>query len=503
MKFKKLIPFIILLIVADVVLVVVLTKNYKLSGEASVYNVAKMQTDANARSGSRSNCTSPSLTITALPTPVSQTVAVGTNNFDFAHIQFKASATCDITLTKVVIGIDNNVSNVPAMVRNLKVYDLATNAQVGTTITSPTWANIIGSNLNIQIPAGTAIVLAVKADVVGVGSVVIRMGESYTEAFGTGTTTQVGNGYQYWGQWMKIVAPLVPVCSHGTICFMNGGGTNSVFSFNTSTNTWAQVTANAQWQGRRGERAVVFNNKIWVMGGAGMNGTLNDVWSSPDGVTWTQATAHAPWDARSDFQAVVFNNKIWVMGGNPGAVSGCAGQTCHDVWSSPDGVTWTQMNANAPWAGMDAFGSVVFNNKIWVMGWAPSTGMTGVWSSPDGVTWTQTNANAPWGPRNGFGTLVFNNKIWVMGGSGNNTNWADVWSSPDGVTWTQVSANVPWPPRNGFGYVVLNGKMWIMGGATTGQLYDTWSSSNGTSWTQVVTNGPWNGAAFDGVAVTP
>jgi hypothetical protein len=205
----------------------------------------------------------------------------------------------------------------------------------------------------------------------------------------------------------------------------------------------------------------------------------------------------------SRFQAVVFNNKIWVMGGNPGAVSGCAGQTCHDVWSSPDGVTWTQMNANAPWAGMDAFGSVVFNNKIWVMGWAPSTGMTGVWSSPDGVTWTQTNANAPWGPRNGFGTLVFNNKIWVMGGSGNNTNWTDVWSSPDGVTWTQVSANVPWPPRNGFGYVVLNGKMWIMGGATTGQLYDTWSSSNGTSWTQVVTNGPWNGAAFDGVAVTP
>ena len=448
------------------------------------------------------------LTITALPTPASQNVPVGTTQFDFAHIQFAASTGCAITLNKVVVGVNDHVTSVPAMIQNLKAFNLATGVQVGSTIASPTWANIIGTNLGIQIPAGGSVTLALKADAVGVGATTIQLGESYTEAVQTGTTTQVGNGYQYWGQWMTIINS--NTCVHGTICYINGSNTNTVFSFNPSTSIWSQVAAAAQWSPRDGEQINSFNGKLWMMGGYTGGGSYignNDVWSSSNGgVTWTQVTAHAPWSARAQFQSVVFNNKLWVMGGTPGA-----GWTSYlnDVWSSSDGVSWTEATAHAPWSVRSDFQAVVFNNKIWVIGGSAlgSNGYEGsndVWSSSDGVNWTEATANAPWSPRGGFQSVAFNNKLWVMGGDENNIAYNDVWSSPDGVTWTQVTANAAWSPRFDFASVVLNNKLWVMGGDGNNgpQISDLWSSSDGLNWTQVTAHAPWLGS-WDGGAVAP
>jgi hypothetical protein len=70
---------------------------------------------------------------------------------------------------------------------------------------------------------------------------------------------------------------------------------------------WTQTNASAQWAAKYAHCAVDFNGKLWVMGGFGGAGPVNDVWSSTDGKTWTQATAAAPWQARMNFSAVVFN----------------------------------------------------------------------------------------------------------------------------------------------------------------------------------------------------
>lgn len=66
---------------------------------------------------------------------------------------------------------------------------------------------------------------------------------------------------------------------------------------------------------------------MWVMGGYGNvvgQWERNDVWYSTDGITWTQATAAAGWAARDGLGSVVYKNKMWVMGGS----------YLHDVWSS-------------------------------------------------------------------------------------------------------------------------------------------------------------------------
>ena len=69
---------------------------------------------------------------------------------------------------------------------------------------------------------------------------------------------------------------------------------------------------------------------MWVMGGL-VSGSVgkNDVWSSTDGVNWTEVLADgdAPWLARFTHQAVVYDGKMWVMGGQIGS-----GVKLNDVW---------------------------------------------------------------------------------------------------------------------------------------------------------------------------
>jgi hypothetical protein len=60
---------------------------------------------------------------------------------------------------------------------------------------------------------------------------------------------------------------------------------------------------------------VVFNKKLWVIGGWYDNDFRKRVWSSLDGVNWTQTSVPVPWSARFRHASVVFNNRLWVIGG--------------------------------------------------------------------------------------------------------------------------------------------------------------------------------------------
>ncbi len=85
------------------------------------------------------------------------------------------------------------------------------------------------------------------------------------------------------------------------------------------------------------------------------------------------------------------------------------------------GSTWLQrFPAPIPPAGM-YFTMTPFNNTLYVMGGVQVSasmpvGMNpGIWSSPDGETWTQAVASAPFS-RQGQRTVVFNNKLWAIAG---------------------------------------------------------------------------------------
>lgn len=259
---------------------------------------------------------------------------------------------------------------------------------------------------------------------------------------------------------------------------------------------WELQTPAATWSPRDSMGEVVYSGQMWLLGGFAPD-RQNDVWRSADGINWTQATAAAPWGARNLPGSVVFNNKMWIMGGLPGAAT----PFYNDVWSSTDGVNWTQATAHAPWAGRGAFGTVVYNNKMWVIGGMGNLDGTDhyndVWSSSDGVNWTQVTAEAPWAKRGMLQSVVFDDKMWIIGGGVYDThfpmnvgpNYADVWYSTDGANWILATPEMTAGDRRFHSSIVYDDQMWIVTGYTSepvpGNTNDVWSSYDGINWTQL------------------
>ena len=260
----------------------------------------------------------------------------------------------------------------------------------------------------------------------------------------------------------------------------------------TDLYSWEEVPSEGdKWTKRSGHTSVVFDSKIWVLGGYDGTDELNDVWSSTDGKTWTESTpsGSAPkdtdgtdgsaanwWTARSDHTSVVFDRKIWVLGGEDGSAR-------NDVWSSPDGSNWTEStppndsdgnpvtkdNTNW-WPVRYAYTSVVFprdgaGKKIWVIGGVGNGRYNDVWSSTDGSTWVKENANSGMGGVGIFqhASAVFNKKIWVIGGFNLISFFNSVWSSPGGKTWTKETTTLP-HRVTGARAVEYKDRLWSLGG---------------------------------------
>ena len=61
----------------------------------------------------------------------------------------------------------------------------------------------------------------------------------------------------------------------------------------------------------------------------GTTGThQNDIWSSNNGVNWTQTTIPTPWEIRREHALALLNDRIWLSGGTDGT------NTYSDVWNS-------------------------------------------------------------------------------------------------------------------------------------------------------------------------
>ncbi|MEM3402016.1 MAG: DUF2341 domain-containing protein [Candidatus Hadarchaeales archaeon] len=237
-----------------------------------------------------------------------------------------------------------------------------------------------------------------------------------------------------------------------------------------------QATADAGWSPRYAHTSLVFDNKIWVIGGGAENAE-NDVWCSADGVNWMLVVDNAGWTSRRNHTSVVFNNRMWVIGGPDS-----------EVWYSENGENWILATSSPGWSARWGHTSIVFAGKIWVIGGYDGNYKNDVWYSSDGVNWCQVTSAAPWSPRHSHSSVVFNNRMWVIGGYSSGAFKNDVWYSSDGENWFQATGNGGWTPRRYHTSVVFDNRMWVIGG--NGELWaeylsDIWYSENGSSWTKL------------------
>lgn len=256
---------------------------------------------------------------------------------------------------------------------------------------------------------------------------------------------------------------------------------------------WDLVTPEAPWKHSDLPMTLVFNDRIWLMGGW-YNGRLpghsasNEVWSSADGLTWEPATKRAGWSPRLAAGAVAFKGRMWILGGTEDYYFGDAKSPRNDVWSSADGIEWKQEVASAPWSPRAYHAAVVHDGKIWVLGggnYVPEYhAQNDVWSSSDGVNWERATEHAPWSPRLWFSSVVYRDRIWVLGGWSNNPseNWGDVWHSKDGKHWEQLRSNLTWKARHEHSAYVFQDKLWVAGGHAKPLNSEVWSLEVPKSW---------------------
>lgn len=175
---------------------------------------------------------------------------------------------------------------------------------------------------------------------------------------------------------------------------------------------------------------VAFNNKLYLLGGETKSGMVNTIWTSTDGLNWTKVTTPA-WGARSGHAATVYNNKIYIAGGayNDG------NSERRDVWSSSNGTTWTQNTSSAAWTGRNDFTLSTTSYGIFLVAGNDGTFCNDVWFSHDGTNWTCVTEAAAFSGRAAHQACIKDGYIYIFGGA---ADWDDASYDKDDVWRTYV-----------------------------------------------------------------
>lgn len=276
---------------------------------------------------------------------------------------------------------------------------------------------------------------------------------------------------------------------------------------------------------RDGAGAVFHQDKLYLIGGWRVEdkvyfpkGTSNDVWVSDDfGLNWSQIKentynldfkeSNLDWQGRHIAGYVSHNGYIYIVGGD-------ASQGFHinDIWRSKDGVDWSLVNSNPPWAPRALHLTFSYGDYIWVIGGqtVPKSTPTlnhdevyyrDIWKTLDGIKWEKVNVNTEiFTPRGGYGGsgFVLGDSVIIIGGftkenlvNLNRDVWTDVWRSQgDLSSWERVGLGPRDSSGDGFMFhdtAQFDGKLWTIGGSrkSHGNTNEIWFSDDAEHWNKV------------------
>jgi hypothetical protein len=116
---------------------------------------------------------------------------------------------------------------------------------------------------------------------------------------------------------------------------------------------WVKQKENSAFGKRSNSQIVNLNGKLFLLN--------NDVWSSDDAIHWQKETDEIVKGIEIfGYAAVVFDNKIWLLGCNRN------GQFTSQVLVSADGKNW--QGQTAPWTPRGGIAAAVYKNKIYITG---------------------------------------------------------------------------------------------------------------------------------------
>lgn len=223
---------------------------------------------------------------------------------------------------------------------------------------------------------------------------------------------------------------------------------------------------------------VVYDSKLWVIGGSVGGAASRKVYWSTNGIEWTEAGTDALPVGKSLPRCLSYDGKIWMLGGSNSST----------VYWSTDGISWTLVGTN-PLPTAYSRGAVVYNSKMWFFGSGSSSNTTPgqkVYSSTDGLTWTYKSLTPT---ADSYYPIIYDNKMWLVGTFEwliNNGPEAIMYWTTDGVTWTKSAFDTPFQADYSAWVVPFGSKVYVLGGS-----YDSWwtdavlRSSDGINWSTI------------------
>jgi len=219
-------------------------------------------------------------------------------------------------------------------------------------------------------------------------------------------------------------------------------GPNSGFDFGAFN--YAPVTVYSWTQ--RAFGSGVLRGLAWSgtrFAAAGLTGTTGDLFTSPDGLTWTPQAI--PAGTNTDLAAITWAGTQFVAVGDQGTVV-----------TSPDGTAWTRRASGASLYGVAWSGTTLVG-----------VGPFGViLTSPDGTTWTPRTSGTS---NDLYGVAWSGSQFLAVGLNGT------ILSSPDGVTWTPRASGA----SGALSAAAWSGSLFVV----TGESGTILTSPDGAAWT--------------------
>lgn len=190
-----------------------------------------------------------------------------------------------------------------------------------------------------------------------------------------------------WDNVFQISTRYTAVGGHSVVSFKDRtwilggstemGDTSDIWSTSVPT-VWGLIPTSTVFEPRRRFASLTFKDSLWVIGGFSGSGSgltnFDDIWKSEDGKEWVKVGEHTDFGYRQSHTAVVFEDKMWIIGGVK------EGDRTNEIWYSSDGETWINATPEDSFVPVSGHTSLVFQDKIWILG--------GGTAEEDNLVWT-------------------------------------------------------------------------------------------------------------------
>jgi hypothetical protein len=191
------------------------------------------------------------------------------------------------------------------------------------------------------------------------------------------------------------------------------------------------------------------------------------LWRTVDGTAWDSLPAPASLDSIRFMVLASHAGRIWALclRDTLGAQGWSPGRS--EIWSTPDGLTWTRVTDKAPYGIRLVVSALSWNGRLWIYGnaWSsdPAQG-NDLWSTADGVAWRRESSRIFPGMRGGVSMFVHQDALWMYSDQEAPSNqWGEIMRSRDGVSWAPVQAPIPLVSDYGYARTMaFGGRVWLL-----------------------------------------